>query len=218
MEQTTKQPQGKVKGNFVRILPHDARYAKMSAEERAANNKLPVYRGIISAPETPDDIHEYAVWDYKDDAGNIFYAGPVQPLCTRATVEDHLAAKPHDVAAEMQSRQPGDYTLSPNSIIIRPSKDKVLKTSADFAGLSQDEKDLNARRPLYWLKWQREAGAQEIRGSLWDKSGRYGPFLDGNTLYPLDRQQLAQQQHPEMTTPVVEQDPARKRGGRSMSR
>lgn len=189
MDQTTKQPAGKAKANFVRVLNSDPRYAKMTDAERAANDKLPIFRGIISAPETPDQLHEYALWAYMDRHGETFYAGRVQPLSTRATVEDHLDAKPLDAAAAIAAREEGDTSLTPNSIIMRTNKDKVRKASQAFAALTDEEKDFNARRPLYWLKWQREAGAKEVRGSLWDKSGRYGAFLDGTTQYPLERGQ-----------------------------
>lgn len=144
---------------------------------------------IISAPETPDQLHEYALWAYMDRHGETFYAGRVQPLSTRATVEDHLDAKPLDAAAAIAAREEGDTTLTPNSIIMRTNKDKVRRASQAFAALTDEEKDFNARRPLYWLKWQRDAGAKEVRGSLWDKSGRYGAFLDGTTQYPLEREQ-----------------------------
>lgn len=191
----TKQPQGKAKANFVRILQHDPRFAAMTASERATNAKLPLFRGTISAPEAPDQLFEYAVWDYtsKKD-GSTFLAGRVRPLSVRATVEDHLlAAELSTEEAERHAAAAADLDggklASPHSIFIRTNARKVLKSDPRYAALPADERAANDARPLYWLKWQRDAGSPEVRGSLWDKAGRYGPFLDGNTQYPLSREQ-----------------------------
>lgn len=221
---TPKQPTGKVKANFVRVLPHDPKYAAMSAAERAANAKLPLFRGTISAPDNLDELFEYAVWDYPGKNGKAFLAGPVRPLSTRATVQDHLAAAQlsetdakaiddaHDATTgEVKS---GYKPLNPHTIVLRLNSAKVLKSDERFASLSTQEAVTNEARPLYWAKWQREAGAPEIRGSLWDKAGRYGAFLDGRTQYPLTKEQVAALQHgadPEMAAePVAERAATRR--------
>lgn len=192
------QAKGKVKANFVRILPSDQRYARMTQEERTANDRLPLFRGTISAPETPDEIHEFAVWSHTGKNGKEFLAGSVKPLSTRAGVEDHLFASPMNAEdARNYDPETGEvlgnaYELAANSIIIRVNASKVLKSDPAFTGLDEAAAELNGKRPLYWLKWQRGAGQPEVRGSLWDRSGRYGPFLDGNTQYPLDKAPQAQ--------------------------
>lgn len=195
---TPKQPQGDVTANFERVLPHDNRYANMSELERARNNKRPLFRGIISSPEDPEQKFEYAVWDYVGKDGKPFLAGPVRPLSTRSTVEDHLErAKLTDEQAQALNYDPetgvvrerGQYELSPHTIIIRENTKRIGKYDPAFEGLSDAVAKENAKKPSYWLKWQREAGTREVRGSLWDKSGRYGPFLGGNTQYPLTREE-----------------------------
>ena len=202
MDQTTaKQPTGKVKANFVRILPHDPKFAGMSPAERAANAKLPLFRGTISAPENPDDLFEYAVWDYPGKNGKPFLAGPVRPLSTRATVQDHLVAAQLSAADAKAIDEAHDATtgelrdgfkpLNPHTIVLRLVNAKILKTDERFATLSTKESAENDARPLYWAKWQRDAGTPEVRASLWDKAGRYGAFLDGRTQYPLTREQVA---------------------------
>lgn len=194
---TVDQAKGKVKANFVRVLPTDPRYARMNAQERANNDRLPLFRGTISAPEAPEDIHEYAVWSYTGKDGKEFLAGSVKPLSTRAGVEDHLFASPI-TAEDAKNYDPetgevhgNPYELTANTIIIRVNAAKVLKSDPAFTGLDESAAELNAKRPLYWLKWQRAAGQPEVRGSLWDRSGRYGPFLDGNTQYPIEKAPVA---------------------------
>lgn len=191
----TQQPQGRAKANFVRVLPHDQRYQRMTAAERAKNDRLPLMRGTISSPENPEDMYEFAVWDYVSPNGKEFLAGSVKPLSTRASIEDTLdAARAGVMATRDMTVNPdtgeitNDYTLSDNTIIIRLNDAKVLKSDRAYADLDTADQAFNAKRPLYWLKWQRSAGEQEVRGSLWDRSGRYGPFLDGNTQYPMTRE------------------------------
>lgn len=218
METAVQQPTGKVKANFVRILPHDARYQRMTRAERADNDRQPLFRGTISAPESPDELYEFAVWDYVGRGGKPFLAGPVRPLSTRAGVEDHLAAArmsaedaakidPAKVNPETGEIEGNPYELNPNTIIIRLNNAKVLKEHV--ATLDDQEVEANDKRPLYWLKWQRGAGEKEVRGSLWDRAGRYGPFLDGNTQYPLTREEAQA-----LAAPAAV---GRRRGGRRAS-
>lgn len=214
----TQQPQGRAKANFVRVLPHDQRYQRMSEAEKAKNARLPLMRGTISSPENPEDMYEFAVWDYVSPNGKEFLAGSVKPLSTRASVEDTLdAARAGVMATRDLTVDPdtgeitGDYTLSDNTIIIRMNDAKVLKSDRTYAALDTADQALNAKRPLYWLKWQRAAGDQEVRGSLWDRSGRYGPFLDGNTQYPLTREDMD-------ATPVATKRKAQKSEELNLSR
>ena len=217
------QPKGKAKANFVRVLAHDPRYAKLTPAERVQNDRLPLFRGTVSAPEAPEELYEFALWDHTDDKGNGFLAGSVRPLSTRAGIEDHLAATPvpatvPEMGPEGDGRE-GEYTLSPHAIIARVNARKILKSDPRFAGLTDADREKNNRAPLYWFKWQRDAGTPELRGSLWDKAGRYGPFLDGNTQYPLTREQLEERQgqpQRELTldAPSKEiQAPAKRRSG-----
>ncbi|MFD0986151.1 hypothetical protein [Methyloligella solikamskensis] len=193
MESPLQQLTGKVKANFVRILPHDARYQRMTPTEKKDNDRQPLFRGTISSPEKPDEQFEFAVWDYVGKGDKPFLAGPVRPLSTRAGVEDHLAAarmskaEAAQVDPETGEIEGNPYELNPNTIVIRLNKAKVLKSEA--AELNAEQAEANDRRPLYWLKWQRGSGEKEVRGSLWDRSGRYGPFLDGATQYPLSREE-----------------------------
>ncbi|ODA66038.1 hypothetical protein A7A08_03052 [Methyloligella halotolerans] len=193
METPVQQPTGKVKANFVRILPHDARYQRMTPEERRDNDRQPLFRGTISSPEKPDEQFEFAVWDYIGRGDKPFLAGPVRPLSTRAGVEDHLAAaRMSDAEAARVDPETGEiegnpYELNPNTIVIRLNNAKTLKPEA--GELDAPQAEANDRRPLYWLKWQRGSGEKEVRGSLWDRAGRYGPFLDGTTQYPLSREE-----------------------------
>jgi hypothetical protein len=101
----------------------------------------------------------------------------------------------------------------------------VKKNDAAFSQLSEAELADNAKKPSYWLKWQRDAGTKEVRGSLWDKAGRYGPFLGGNTQYPLTREEAARlngvqeiagdEQSLDNSSPIeVETASRRTRGGR----
>jgi len=130
METPVQQPPGKAKANFVRILPHDTRYQRMTRAERADNDRQPLFRGTISAPESPETLFEFAVWDYVGKGGKSFLAGPVRPLSTRAGVEDHLAAArmstedaakidPAKVNPETGEIESNPYELNPNTIVIR---------------------------------------------------------------------------------------------------
>jgi hypothetical protein len=128
MASAPKQAQGDATANFQRILPHDNRYANMSELEKARNNRRPLFRGVIRSPEDPEKKFEYAVWDYVGADGKPFLAGPVRPLSTRATVEEHLErAKLTDEQAQAlafdpetgEVRERGQYELSPHTIIIR---------------------------------------------------------------------------------------------------
>ncbi len=211
MEPSLQPPTGRVKANFVRILPHDARYQRMTPAERKENDRQPLFRGTISSPENPDEQFEFAVWDYLGKGGKPFLAGPVRPLSTRAGVEDHLAAarmsseEAARVDPETGEIEGNPYELNPNTIVIRLNNAKVLK--ADAGDLAAKEAEANDRRPLYWLKWQRGPGEKEVRGSLWDRSGRYGPFLDGTTQYPLSREEAQALAAPQTNA-------GRKRGGK----
>lgn len=220
---TPKQPQGNVSANFRRILSHDNRYAQMSEFERAKNDRLPLFSGVISSPEDPEQKFEYAVWEYASKDGVPFYAGSVRPLSTRATVEQHLELHklPAEVAQGLVDRETGEvrergqYELTPNSIIIRANAKRLKTSDTAYAGLSDAEREENEKRPSFWLKWQRAAGEKEVRGSLWDKAGRYGPFLAGNTQYPLSRDEamaLRVQDEREVQPEPEEQVAQRKRG------
>lgn len=216
-----EQPTGRVKANFVRILPNDPRYQRMTRAERAQNDRQPLFRGTISSPEDPDVFHEFAAWDYEGKGGKLFLAGPVRRLSTRAGVEDHLEAArmsveeaatidPDKVNPETGEIEGNPYELNAGTIIIRVNNAKVLKSDPAFATLDDATAEANAKRPLYWLKWQREPGAKEVRGSLWDRAGRYGPFLDGTTQYPLTREEALGLTDP---APVASSRRRSRRGG-----
>jgi hypothetical protein len=220
METKIEQPTGNVRANFVRVLPNDPRYQRMTRAERTQNDRMPLFRGTISSPEEPDAMHEFAVWPYEGKEGKLFFAGPVRLLSTRAGVEEHLeaarmsveeAAKidPDKVNPETGEIESYPYELNPGTIILRVNNAKILMSDPAFIALDQAAADTNAKRPLYWLKWQRDAGEKEVRGSLWDRSGRYGPFLSGNTQYPLSREEA--QALSATDTPASS---SRKRGGR----
>ena len=223
METKIEQPTGNVRANFVRVLPNDPRYQRMTGSERARNDRMPLFRGTISSPDEPDVLHEYAIWPYLGKEGKVFFAGPVRLLSTRAGVEDHLeaaarmsaedAAKidPDKVDPESSEIYENPYELNPGTIIMRVNNAKILKSDPAFPALDEAAREINANRPLYWLKWQREAGAKEVRGSLWDRSGRYGPFLSGNTQYPLTREEAQALSKPDQ---AASSSPKRGRGAK----
>lgn len=199
---TSSQPKGRTKANFDRVLPNTDKYRRMAPAEREQNDKLPLFRGTISAPENPDEAFEFAVWPYVGKSGKPFLAGPVRPLSTRAGVEDHLtAARMTDQEAAAYDPETGEIAsnaLRPNSIILRLNRDKITKDDPTYATLSDEERASNEKRPLYWAKWQRGPTDREVRASYWDKVGRYGPYLEGSTQYPMSR---AEAQRLDMASP-----------------
>lgn len=172
------------KGNF-RI--------NFNTKKQAGDSQPVLERGIISTPDAPDETFEVKMWAYADAAGRVFYAGPSSEIRSDAVGLDRAEALTHaelravDVAeAEKSDGESTGIALSPHRVMLFRNGFKFAKNDARYDALSDADKALNDKRPdLYgfWNPGPDAAGKQraQLKVSVWQHEGRYGPFLAGNT-------------------------------------
>lgn len=201
------------KGNF-RI--------NFNTNKEPGDNQPVLERGIISTPDAPDEVFECKLWSYTDKAGRVFYAGPSAPVRRDASGLDRAEAltlaEVHavDVAeAERRSETAGAIDLAPHRIMLFRNSFKLAKTDQRYADLSDAEKAVNDKRPELYGFWNpgpdRSGSARpQLRVSVWQQEGRYGPFLAGNT----QEAREARATEPQEPAEPVERTSARNAKGR----
>lgn len=172
------------KGNF-RI--------NFNTKKQAGDSQPVLERGIISTPDAPEETFEVKMWAYADAAGRVFYAGPSSEVRRDAVGLDRAEAltlaevRAVDVAEVEKSAETAEgITLSPHRVMLFRNGYKIAKNDPRHGALSDADKAVNDKRPDLYGFWNPGADATgkpraQLKVSVWQHEGRYGPFLAGNT-------------------------------------
>jgi hypothetical protein len=74
--------------------------------------------------------------------------------------------------------------LAAHQVMLFPNSHKLKDGDPGYAGLDDDAKAVNAKRPDVWGYWNPGHGEPQLNIAAWNIEGRYGPFLGGNTQVP----------------------------------
>jgi hypothetical protein len=164
-----------------------------NSRKTPGDNQPALERGIISTPDAPDEMFDVKMWAYKDAKGRVFYSGPSSEICRDAEGLDRVEAlieaeaRTIDVAvAEQRAERGGQIELAPHRMMLFRNGYKLAETDAGYDALSDADKALNSKQPDLYGFWNPGVDRHgvirpQLRVSVWEQAGRYGPFLAGNT-------------------------------------